>query len=51
MYQLSLTSNIYYPLNGGWKFVNTKAFLKVVYRVTVDCHFSRLPPSRLVHRN
>ena len=25
--------------------MNTKAFLKVVYRVTVDCHLSLPPPS------
>ena len=40
MSQLLLTSNIYHPLNGGWKFVKTKAFLKVVCRVTVDYHLS-----------
>ena len=51
MYQLLLTSNVYRPLSGGWKFVKTKAFLKVVYRVTVDYHLSRPHPSRLVHRN
>ena len=51
MSQLLLTSNIYHPLNGGWKFVKTKAFLIVVYRVTVDYNLSRSPPSRLVHRN
>ena len=51
--QLLLTFNIYHqgPLNRGWKFVKTKAFLKSVYRVTVDYHLSRPPPSRLVHRN
>ena len=51
MYQLLLTSNVYHPLSGGWKFVKTKAFLKVVYRVTVDYHLSRPPPSCLEHRN
>ena len=52
MAQLLLTaSNTYHPLNGGWKFVRTKAFLKVVCRVTVDFHLSGPPPSRLVHRN
>ena len=51
MYQLLLTSNVYHPLSGGWKFVKTKASLKVVYGVTVDYHLSRPPPSRLVHRN
>ena len=51
MSHLLLTSNIYHPINGGWKFVKTKAFLKVVCRVTVDYHLSGPPPSRLVHRN
>ena len=52
MYQLLLTSNVYHPLN-AWRVevCEDKAFLKVVYRVTVDCHLSRPPPSRLVHRN
>ena len=49
MSQLLLTSNIYHPLNGGWKFVKTEAFLKVVCKVTVDYHLSR-PPPRLVHK-
>ena len=31
-------------------FVKTKALLKVEYRVTVDYHLSRPPPSRLVHK-
>ena len=51
MYQFLLTSNVYHPLSGGWKFVKTKAFLKVVYRVMEDYHLPRPPPSRLVHRN
>ena len=51
MSQLLLTSSVYHPLSGGWKFVKTKAFLKVVYRETVYYHLSRPPPSRLAHRN
>ena len=53
MSHLLLTSNIYmyHPLNGEWKFVKTKAFLKVVCRVAVDYHLSGPPPSRLVHGN
>ena len=35
MSQLLLTSSIYHPLSGGWKFVKTKVLLKLVYRVTV----------------
>ena len=46
-----LTSKVYHPLSGGWNFVKTKAFLKVVYRVTVDYHLSQPPPPSLVHRN
>ena len=37
---------MYHPLDGGWKFVKTKALLKVEYRVTVDYHLCRPPPSR-----
>ena len=37
----------YHPLNGGWKFVKTKALLKIEYRVTVDYHLSRPPPPPL----
>ena len=51
MSHLLLTSNIYHSLNGGWKFVKTKAFIKVARRVTVDYHLSGPPPFRLVHRN
>ena len=36
---------MYHSLDGGWKFVKTKAFLKVEYRVTVGYHPSRPPPS------
>ena len=41
MSQLLLTSSVYHPLSGEWKFVKTKAFLKVVYRETVYYRLSR----------
>ena len=31
--------SVYHPLSGGWKFVKTKAFLKVVYKETVYITF------------